>query len=209
MLLALGTSSPAFASPIPGPGPQVAIIPGAAPAGAPVQVMGTNFTKGSTILIGYTTGDCSTNVTSISSASSTADGNGAFTITFQWPDTTTGNYYICATDSTTHVMTKSPNPIMIVPKPTLTASSPVYSGQPVTVTGAHYLPVSAGGSSVDVLYGSASNPCANMAGPIPTCPLRSLAWSPRGLAARLPVPRSRRKRTPPSRPPRRSPSAAP
>ena len=30
MLLALGTSSPAFASPIPGPGPQVAIIPGAA-----------------------------------------------------------------------------------------------------------------------------------------------------------------------------------
>ncbi len=162
LLLVVMTASLALATPI--AQPTVAITPGTAPAGASVTVTGTNFKPGSSIVIGYTTGDCTTNVTAISGASATVDGNGNVSITFTWPATDTGSYYVCATDTSSNTSVKSSGPLQVVPSPTLTVSAPVYSSQPVTVTGAHFAPSNApGGGSVDVSYGGPDG-CATSAG---------------------------------------------
>ena len=91
--------------------PMVSITPGTAPAGASVVVTGTNFKPGSSIVIGYTTGDCTTNVTAITGASATADGSGNVTVTFNWPATDTGTYYICATDPSSDTTVRSSGPL--------------------------------------------------------------------------------------------------
>ncbi|HEY7982555.1 MAG TPA: hypothetical protein VID73_00220, partial [Ktedonobacterales bacterium] len=162
LLLVVMTASLALATPI--QGATISINPSSAPAGASVTVSGNNFTPGSSIVIGYTTGDCSTNVTAIAGASATAGADGGVTVTFTWPATDTGTYYICATDTNTHSSTRSTGPLQVVPPATLTVSAPVYSGQPVTVTGAHFAPSTAnGGGSVDVSYGGADG-CATSAG---------------------------------------------
>jgi hypothetical protein len=167
LLLVAMTASAALAGGIvPPPStatPTISISPGSAPAGSSVTVTGTNFKNGSSIVIGYTTGDCTTNVTAISGASTTADSNGNVSVSFTWPATATGAYYICATDSS-GTSVKSDHPIQVVAPPTLTVTAPVYSGQPVTVTGAHFAPSSStGGGSVDVSYGG-SDGCATAAG---------------------------------------------
>ncbi|HEV2238775.1 MAG TPA: IPT/TIG domain-containing protein, partial [Ktedonobacterales bacterium] len=152
LLLVVMTASLALATPI--KQPTVSISPNSAPAGATVTVNGNNFTPGTSIVIGYTTGDCTTNVTAIAGATGTAAADGSVNISFTWPATDPGSYYICATDPSTHNSTRSNGPIQVVVPPTLTVSAPVYSGQPVTVTGAHFAPSTAnGGSSVEVTYG--------------------------------------------------------
>jgi hypothetical protein len=162
LLLVVMTAGLALATPI--AQPTLSISPNSAPAGASITVTGNNFAAGTNIVIGYTTGDCSTNVTSIPGATGTADANGNVSITFTWPTTSAGSYYICATDPNTHNSVKSSGPLTVVPSPTLTVSAPVYSGQPVTVTGSHFAPsAGAGGGSVDVSYGGADG-CATPAG---------------------------------------------
>jgi hypothetical protein len=161
LLLVVMTAGAALATPI--PQPTLSINPNSAQAGSSVTVNGTNFKAGDNIVIGYTSGDCSSNVTAIAGASATADANGNITVTFTWPATNTGSYYICATDPSGK-STKSDHAFQVVAAPTLTVSTPAYSGQPITVTGAHFAPSNGqGGGSVDVSYGGADG-CATSAG---------------------------------------------
>jgi hypothetical protein len=161
LLLVVMTASLALATPI--AQPTLSISPNSAPPGASVTVIGNNFAPGTSIVIGYTQGDC-TSATAITGASGTAGADGSVNITFVWPTTDAGAYYVCATDPNSHNSTRSKDPIQVVAPPTLTVSAPVYSGQPVTVTGAHFAPSTAnGGGSVDVSYGGTDG-CATPAG---------------------------------------------
>lgn len=144
----------------------VNVNPGQGTTGSSVTVQGDGLPPGDPIAIGYASGSCSGIITPIDGATGTTNAKGSVTVTFTWPSTATGDYVICATDQTTHTKHQSQQSFQALPQPTLTISSPVYSGQTVTVTGAHFLPTgSQNGGTVDVLYGDGgSNGCATLAG---------------------------------------------
>jgi hypothetical protein len=165
--LVLALVSTAYASTGGGGGKiTVSVNPGEGTTGSSVTVQGDGLPPGDPIAIGYASGSCSGAVTPIDGATGTTNASGSVTVTFTWPSTPTGDYVICATDQTTHTKYKSQQPFQALPQPTLTISSPVYSSQAVTVTGAHFLPTgSQNGGTVDVLYGDGgSNGCTTLAG---------------------------------------------
>ncbi len=137
------------------------ISPSSGTTGTTVTLQGTHLPPGTTYTIGYTTSsDCSGTVTTINGATGTADGTGSVTISFHWPTTPKGSYYICAYDPTGHGH-RSANPyIMLGGPPSITVTNPATSGQTVTVTGKGFLP---GGGTVEVLYGG-SDGCATSTG---------------------------------------------
>lgn len=137
------------------------ISPTSGTAGTTVSLHGTNLPASTTYTIGYTTSsDCSGTVTTIKGASGTTDGTGSVTISFQWPNTPKGSYYICAFDPTGHGH-RSANPfVSLGGAPSIKVTNPATAGQTVTVTGKGFLP---GGGTVEVLYGG-SNGCATSTG---------------------------------------------
>ncbi len=158
LLTVLTATGVAFAG---GATPGVTVSPASGPVGTNVTLSGNGFHVGDNILVGYSTGNCSSSVITIAKASGAVGGDGKFTIPFVWPSTQIGSYTLCAIDQTnntsypsaTKFQVLSPNP------PTITVNGPVTSGQPVQVTGANFLP---GGGTAEVRYGSAgSNGCAN------------------------------------------------
>jgi hypothetical protein len=162
LTLALATVSTALADV---PKPTVAVNPGFGVAGTSVSLTGNNFPPNDSVTVGYASGSCSSNVTAIAGATGTSDSNGGVTIIFTWPSTDTGKFSICASDSINHSTFSPDQPFNVLPKPSITISSPVYSEQPVTVTGTNFLPTSTSGDSVEILYGAAgSNGCTNSVG---------------------------------------------
>jgi hypothetical protein len=142
-----------------------AVSPASGPVGTHVTIKGTSFTSGDHIQVGYAVGNCANGVTIISNATGSAGSDGSVTITFVWPSTGTGNYVVCAKDTTNGHTYSSSNTFQVASAtaPSITVSSPVNAGQPVTVTGSNFdVP---GGGSVEILYGPAGgNACANNAG---------------------------------------------
>jgi hypothetical protein len=158
-LVAAGT---AFASP---GNPDVSINPPAGQAGTTITLTGDNFPPGDLIQVGFEQGNCDAAQTIISGASATADAHGDVSITFPWQTSNPGTFAICATDTSTHKLIQSTNTFKAFQAPTLKVTSSVYSGQQFTVTGQGFIPTSDQfGGTVDILYGTASNPCANVAG---------------------------------------------
>lgn len=146
--------------------PSISVNPGQGTTGTSVTVTGDSLPPGDPIVIGYASGSCSGAVTPINGATGTTDSTGSVSVTFTWPASAAGEYVICATDQKTHSTHQSQQSFQVLPQPTITISGPVYSGQSVTVTGAHFLPTgSQNGGSVDVLYGDGgTNGCANSVG---------------------------------------------
>ena len=166
-VLALALAGTALATPMPPPVPaSVQVTPAQGGAGASVSVTGNALAPNDPVQVGYATSNCSGTITAITGAAGTTDSSGNVTITFPWPSTSAGQFVVCVTDTKTHHNYQAPTPFNSLPAPSLTISSPVYSGQPVKVTGAQFLPSGApGGGSVDVAYGVGSgNACANSAG---------------------------------------------
>ncbi|GAC1447692.1 MAG: hypothetical protein PVSMB4_03630 [Ktedonobacterales bacterium] len=150
--------------------PQGALVvaPGAGPAGAHVVLAGNNLPPGDTLVVGYSSGNCSGTITTIAGASGTTDASGNVSISFVWPTTTTGNYYVCATDQTTghRFQSSSPYKVLSASAPSITISAPIAASGSVTVTGTNFLP---GGGTVEVLYGTGTtNPCATSTGTVTT-----------------------------------------
>jgi hypothetical protein len=148
-----------------GTGASVAVDPSAGPVGTQVTVKGSSFTPGDQIQVGYAAGNCSSGVTIISGATGTVGSDGTVTVIFKWPNTKAGAYTICVVDKTNGHTYSSSNTFTVtnVQAPAITVSSPVISGQPVTVKGTNWsIP---GGGTVEILYGPAGgNACATSAG---------------------------------------------
>jgi hypothetical protein len=142
----------------------VNISPQAGAPGTTVTVTGDNVPPGDTVQVGYATGNCNGTITVITSASGAADSTGTVTVTFTWPPTDPNVYDICVTDTTTHKTIQATNTFTAFQSPSISVSEPDYSGQPVTVTGKHFIPTdSPFGGTVQILYGTGSNGCANTA----------------------------------------------
>ncbi|MBF6589003.1 MAG: hypothetical protein IVW57_00550 [Ktedonobacterales bacterium] len=147
------------------PSVNLAVDPASGPVGAQVTVKGSSFTPGDAIQIGYATGSCANGVTIISGATGTATSGGTVSIIIVWPSSGTGNYIICAKDTTNGHTYPSANHFQVTSAtaPAIAISSPVRSGQPVTVTGSNFLVP--GGGTVEIRYGPGSgNGCATTAG---------------------------------------------
>jgi hypothetical protein len=139
------------------PGNCIAVQPGYGATGTQVTANGSNLHSGDTITIGYSTDGCKTVIT-ISGASKGAGSDGTVKITFPWPSTPAGHYDVCATDTASGVTLQAPGGFQ-VDAPAITATSPVTSGQTVTVNGTGFQPTSSAGAQVEVLYGGADG-CA-------------------------------------------------
>ena len=136
---------------------------GGAP-GSSVTLTGDNVPPGDLVQAGYATGNCNGNVTAITGASGTADGQGVVSFSFTWPPVDAGTYTICVTDTSTHKTTQAAGNFTSFRTPTISVSGPVYSGQPVTVTGQQFIPTAQQfGGTVQILYGTGGNGCANVA----------------------------------------------
>lgn len=127
------------------------VSPGKGPAGTTVTVSGGKFGPGDHITIGIAQGNCSSGSTTISGASGTAGSDGSVSITVTVPNLAPGSYVICATDQETPGHDTNPPPFTVLAVPTITVSSPINSGQPVTVKGSGFQKTGDGGS-VDVSY---------------------------------------------------------
>ncbi len=161
VIAALAVPAIVFAS---GAGPGVSITPDSGSVGTHVSVHGSNFKAGDKIIVGFSSGDCSSGVTNISGAEGTVGGDGTFIIPFVWPSTPKGSYKVCAIDQTNGNTYTSDKPFQVLSTdpPSITISGPVQAGQPVQVTGKNFLP---GGGTVEVLYGAdGSNGCTNSQG---------------------------------------------
>ena len=158
LALLLGTSGRAWASSWAG---SLVLSPSEGPAGTQVTATAHGAPPGDSIVIGYTTGNCSANVTTIAGGTGTVDGNGTITISFTIPGVTPGTYTICVIDQKTHQVAHSQ--FTVLPTPSISVSSPVIEGQPVTVSGQGWLPTAnSNGGTVEVLYGG--DGCATSAG---------------------------------------------
>jgi hypothetical protein len=159
----LGTTGQVWASTWTG---TLTLSPSEGTSGIQVTATASGAPPGDTVVIGYTTGNCSSNVTTISGATGTVNGSGGISVTFTIPaGLTPGNYTICVTDQQTQQ--PAPAQFTVLPTPSLSVSSPAIAGQPITVTGKNWLPTSsANGGSVEVLYGG-TNGCASSAGTAP------------------------------------------
>jgi hypothetical protein len=166
-VLALALAGTALATPIQPPA-SVAVNPGQGASGASVTLTGNGLAPNDPVQVGYATANCNGTITTISGATGTTDSSGNVTITFPWPSTVAGNYVVCVTDTKTHNKYQAGTPFTALPAPSISISSPVYSGKPITVTGSKFLPSGApGGGTVDVVYGIGSgDPCANLAGTV-------------------------------------------
>ena len=82
-----------------GAGPGVTVSPPQGGVGTRVTLSGTHFPPGHQITIGYSNGDCSSGVTTISGAGGAVGSDGSFSFSFSWPQTDTGDYTVCATDT--------------------------------------------------------------------------------------------------------------
>jgi MYXO-CTERM domain-containing protein len=161
VLAVLALPAIVFAS---GAGPGITVTPDSGSVRTHVSVNGSHFKAGDKIVVGFSSGDCSSGVTIISGAEGTVGGDGRFIIPFAWPNTPKGTYAVCAIDQTNGHSYKSSNPFQVLSTdpPTITISGPVQAGQPVQVSGTNFLP---GGGTVEVLYGpDGSNGCANSQG---------------------------------------------
>lgn len=161
VLAVLALPAIVFAS---GAAPGVNVSPSSGPVGTHVSVTGSHFKAGDKIVVGFSSGDCKSGVTTIAGAEGTVDGDGTFIIPFVWPNTPEGKYVVCAIDQTNGNTYKSANPFQVLStnSPAITINGPVQAGQPVQVSGKNFLP---GGGTVEVLYGpDGSNGCANSQG---------------------------------------------
>jgi hypothetical protein len=73
-----------------GAGPGVSVSPTQGGVGTRVTVNGTQFPAGHQITIGYSNGDCSSGVTTISGAGGAVGSDGTFSFSFLWPQTDKG-----------------------------------------------------------------------------------------------------------------------
>ena len=172
LLIVLALPGVASAGGGPGPGRSVAVTPASGPVGTHVTVTGSHFPSGHQVIVGYSSGDCSANVITITDATGngatgTVGGNGSVTIVIVWPNTQPGKYTICVKDTTANTTTASATKFEVTSAsaPSITVSpNPVGSGQQVTVTGANFM-YQPGGGSVEILYGDpSSNGCTTSAG---------------------------------------------
>ncbi len=152
-----------------GAGPGISVSPPQGGVGTRVTLNGTRFPSGDQITIGYSNGSCASGVTTISGAGGAVGSDGSFSFSFQWPQTDKGAYTVCATDTNSGTTYPSGNKFTVTDSnpPSITISGPVAAGQPVTVTGAHFVATQPGTppGTVQILYGaSGSNGCGTVAG---------------------------------------------
>ena len=149
-----------------GKGPALVVTPDNGPVGTHLSLNGSNFHAGDTITIGYTTGTCSPNVTTISGATGTVAGDGSINISFTWPATGTGDFTLCAIDGSNAYPSSNKFHVTSANAPAITVTSPVNAGGQVTVKGTNFLLTN--GGTVEVLYGpQGGNGCATSAGTTP------------------------------------------
>ena len=159
LALATGTGT-VFATPS---GPGLSVSPGEAAPGKTVTVKGSPeknpYGPGDQIVIGYAQGDCSNGVTAINGATGTADGKGNISINVTIPTTDPGSYVLCVTDQSRGDTTPEPVPFQVLPAPSITISSPINSGQPITVTGKGFVSPdsTSGGGSIEITYGTGTS----------------------------------------------------
>jgi hypothetical protein len=124
-----------------GAGPGISVSPPQGGVGTRVTLNGTRFPSGDQITIGYSNGSCASGVTTISGAGGAVGSDGSFSFSFQWPQTDKGSYTVCATDTNSGTTYPSGNKFTVTDSnpPSITISGPVAAGQPVTVTGAHFV----------------------------------------------------------------------
>jgi hypothetical protein len=151
LALLLATASSVFAGNWSG---NLVLTPSEGTPGSTVTATAHGAPAGDPVVIGYTTGDCSGTVTTITTG--TVDNGGGVSITFPIPNLAPGTYTICVTDQKTHQSTKAT--LTVLAPPSIKISSPVISGQPITVTGTNWLPSTdqASSGTVEVRYGGAS-----------------------------------------------------
>lgn len=160
-VLALAVSGTAFAG---GGKYDVTVNPAVGAPGSSITLTGDNFPPGDPVQVGYANGDCTGTITAISGATSTTDSHGNVTIVFTWPPAGPGSYSVCVTDTKTQRVGQATGSFTVVQTPSISVSGPIYSGQPITVTGQHFLPTgSQYGGTVQILYGTGGNGCANPA----------------------------------------------
>ena len=139
-----------------GAGPGVTVSPPQGGVGTRVTLSGTHFPSGHQITIGYSNGDCSSGVTTVSGAGGAVGSDGSFSFSFSWPQTDKGDYTVCATDTNSGTTYPSGNQFTVTDSnpPSITISGPVAAGQPVTVTGAHFVATQPGTppGTVQILY---------------------------------------------------------
>jgi hypothetical protein len=120
-----------------GPKAGLSVSPTQGGVGTRVTVNGTQFPAGHQITIGYSNGDCSSGVTTISGAGGAVGSDGTFSFSFLWPQTDKGSYTVCATDTNSGQTHASDNQFTVTDSnpPSITVPGSVGAGQPVTVTG--------------------------------------------------------------------------
>lgn len=165
LLLALAVTGTALATGIPpSASPTVTFTPGSGPVGTHIIFNGANFKAGDAITIGYSVGPCGSNVIAIADASGTVGTDGNISIPFVWPPSDTGNYHVCAVDTTSKQTYSSATTFQVLSKDPATITMPdsVETQAQVTVKGQNFLPA---GSTVEVRYGKkGSNGCDTVAG---------------------------------------------
>src|SRR5487761_960768 len=129
VMLALAASgAPIYAS---GHGHGISVSPDNGPVGTHVTVTGSGFTAGAAIIVGYSSGDCSSGVTTISIPASTVGSDGSVNIGFQWPSTQPGDYRICVTTGGATYPSDNVFHSTSASAPSITVTSPVAAGAQV------------------------------------------------------------------------------
>jgi hypothetical protein len=163
-VLALTVVGTAFADSGGGGTFDITVSPSVGAPGSTITLTGDNLPPNDPVAVGYASGSCQGSVTAIAGATGAANGQGNVTVTFTWPQTDPGQYVICVTDTQTHHVGQATGTFTTVQTPSITVSGPVYSGQPVTVTGQHFIPTGAQfGGTVQITYGTGGNGCTTSA----------------------------------------------
>ncbi len=137
--------SPWLTNSTPGPDfPTLLLTPGSGPVGTMVNVQGSNWPSGSTVLLKYSSTDCdSPDAQEIPHDPKPAvDSAGNFSARFPWPAVSdTGLWHVCAVTSDGTIASDSFNVLSLTPPSvSIVTTGKIQLGQTITVSGQNWLP---------------------------------------------------------------------